>query len=75
MASDFKTGPRIKDPELLRRFRLEMHGTLCWDCDMRPGIHVHHRKFRGRGGDDVPENLVWLCGSCHDEAHNIRSVW
>jgi hypothetical protein len=23
----------------------------------------------------VPENLVWLCGACHDEAHGVRGIW
>jgi 5-methylcytosine-specific restriction endonuclease McrA len=75
VSSDFKTAKRVRDPEALRRFRLEHAGTLCWFCAMRPGIHVHHRIHRSQGGGDVPENLVWLCGACHDEAHHIRSEW
>jgi 5-methylcytosine-specific restriction endonuclease McrA len=75
VSSDFKIGTRIRNPDLLRKFRLEHVNELCWDCDMRPGIHIHHRIHRSQGGGDVPENLVWLCGRCHDEAHNIRSHW
>jgi 5-methylcytosine-specific restriction endonuclease McrA len=29
-----------------------------------------HVVGRGAGGDDVPENLAWLCGACHHDLHN-----
>lgn len=70
-----KPSKRIKDPELLRRFRLENAGEPCWACERHTGIHVHHVKFRSQGGDDAKDNLRWLCGSCHDTLHGIRSVW
>jgi 5-methylcytosine-specific restriction endonuclease McrA len=73
--SDFRPSKRMRDPEALKRFRLENAGTLCWFCDLKPGIHVHHRIHRSQGGGDVPENLVWLCGACHDEAHGVRGIW
>ena len=73
MTSDFKKRPRIKDPELLKRFRLEHVFEPCEICEMRPGTQVHHRNFRSRGGDDVEENLQWICIHCHQEAHGIRS--
>jgi 5-methylcytosine-specific restriction endonuclease McrA len=76
MGADFKEGPRVKDPDLLRRFRLDHQYELCSMCAMRPGHHIHHRIHRSQGGGDTPDNLVWLlCGSCHDEAHGIRSIW
>lgn len=31
---------------------------------------VHHLKFRSLGGDDKIENLMGLCRTCHDKAHN-----
>lgn len=71
----WKPTPRVKDPNLLRAFRLEHLGEPCERCELRPGIHAHHKIFRSRGGDDAIENLAWLCGSCHDEEHGIRSVW
>jgi 5-methylcytosine-specific restriction endonuclease McrA len=74
MPSDWKTAPRVRDPEALRRFRLEQENELCWMCDMRPGVHVHHRIHRSQGGGDTPDNLVWLCLNCHSEQHGIRVV-
>jgi 5-methylcytosine-specific restriction endonuclease McrA len=73
--ADFKSAKRVRDPEALKRFRQEQQYELCWGCSMRPGIHVHHRIHRSQGGGDVPENLVWLCGACHDSAHGIKSEW
>ena len=75
MPSDFKSESRVRDPDLLRLFRLEHFGEPCDACELRPGVHVHHKIFRSQGGGDVNENLQWLCGSCHDQAHGIRSVW
>lgn len=74
MVSDFKSGPRVRDPEALKRFRQENLYELCWMCGMRPGVHVHHRVKRSQGGSDVPENLVWLCIACHSDAHGIHVV-
>jgi hypothetical protein len=33
------------------------------------GLHRHHVIPRGRGGQDVPENLVWLCAFHHQWTH------
>ena len=72
---DPKPRRRIKDPKLLKRFRMEHHGEPC-DVDGcgRQGIHVHHTIFRSQGGPDLESNLVWLCGFHHDEAHGIRRI-
>jgi hypothetical protein len=66
LASDFKDGPRIKDPELLRQAHWAFDEcVICGKID----ISIHHVLPRGQGGDDVWENLVPLCGSgthgCH----------
>ena len=66
---------RVKDPDLLREFRMQHIWEPCEVCELRAGIHVHHRVHRSQGGGDEWENLQWLCGSCHDQAHGIRSVW
>jgi len=35
-------------------------------------LHEHHKRPQGYGGEkDDPENLVWLCGSCHDLVHRL----
>jgi hypothetical protein len=33
------------------------------------GQHAHHRLPRGRGGDDNPENGLWVCWEAHDWIH------
>lgn len=69
-AEDFKEGPRIKDPELMRRAHWAFD-----ECVICGGVNIsiHHILPRGGwcgvAGDDVWENLVPLCGSgttgCH----------
>lgn len=31
--------------------------------------HIHHRKYRTRLGTNHPDNLLHLCGGCHDFIH------
>lgn len=55
---------RIVDEDLLALVR-----TLpCMACGITPS-HAHHLTTRGAGGDDVPENLMPLCGEHHAEMH------
>jgi hypothetical protein len=58
--NDPKPEPRIKDQYAMHLFRLEHLGEPCQFCEMRPGVDAHHRTFRSQGGDDTPDNLVWL---------------
>jgi hypothetical protein len=68
--TDFKSGPRIVDPELMRQAHWAFDEcVICGGID----ISIHHIIPRGGWcnvlGDDVWENLVPLCGSgthgCH----------
>lgn len=70
--SDFKDGPRIVDPALLK----QAHWAFdeCVVCG-KINVSIHHVLPRGGwcgiAGDDVWENLVPLCGSgthgCHGD--------
>lgn len=71
---DLRPPARVRDIHALSAFRLEHLGEPCEECELRAGIHVHHKVFRSRGGGDLPSNLAWLCGVCHDAAHGIRRV-
>lgn len=61
---------RIRDPDALRRFKLEHLHEPCWVCELRPGTDAHHIVFRSRGGDDSPDNLILCCRSCHRDFHS-----
>lgn len=71
MPTDWKPPKRVKDLAELKRFRLNHLHEPCFDCEMRPGVHVHHIRFRSQGGSDTPDNLVWLCRPCHDKRHGL----
>ncbi len=62
------------DPEAIVRFRLRMLGEPCEVCELRPGAHVHHVKFRSRGGDDVEENFLWVCVECDSDHGSLPNV-
>jgi 5-methylcytosine-specific restriction endonuclease McrA len=73
MPPDPKPPKRIRDTEVLRRFRLENLGLPCEVCELRPGSQVHHKVFRSQGGNDEAGNLLWVCHLCHDDIHAGRT--
>jgi 5-methylcytosine-specific restriction endonuclease McrA len=65
--------PRLRlDPELyewLREQVLRRDGWRCQSCGSKFNLEVHHKEFRGQGGDDSEENLITLCAQCHSLIH------
>ncbi len=60
------------DPELYDRLRqqvLRRDSWRCQSCGSRSNLEVHHKEFRGQGGQDSEENLITLCASCHSLVH------
>jgi len=60
---------------ILRACILERDGHRCRECGRTAAygatwIEVHHRRPVSAGGSHRPWNLVALCKSCHDQAHN-----
>jgi 5-methylcytosine-specific restriction endonuclease McrA len=53
---------------------MERDGTCLWGMIHHDGcsgrLHMHHIKFRGRGGDDTMGNLITLCARHHQQAHD-----
>jgi hypothetical protein len=41
----------------------------CVRCGNDWGLHRHHRRLKGQGGEDCPCNLIILCKWCHQWAH------
>ncbi len=65
--------PRFRlDPEsyrLLRQAVLQRDRWRCQSCGSVEGLEVHHIISRGQLGDDVEDNLITLCWSCHRKTH------
>jgi 5-methylcytosine-specific restriction endonuclease McrA len=51
-----------------RQVALDRAGGFCEDCGTRDSLEVHHRTYV-RKGAERPEDLVAVCGDCHDERH------
>lgn len=50
----------------------------CVGCTLYRGpewLDAHHVYGRDLGGDDVVENLVPLCRTCHDDLHDHAPGW
>lgn len=48
-----------------------MDVILCEFCG-KVAQDIHHIKLRSQGGGHEYENLIALCGNCHDKAHGKR---
>lgn len=62
---------RIGDPhwEQVRNARLEMAGHRCEMCNASGGtLHAHHRTY-ARQGQELVEDVIMLCRSCHGLFH------
>jgi 5-methylcytosine-specific restriction endonuclease McrA len=49
---------------------LERDAWRCQMCGSMQQLQVHHQKFRSQSGNDVEQNLITLCASCHAEIHS-----
>lgn len=62
-----------RDPYLtLRKHVLERDGWRCQRCGRLNELHVHHIDPRSQLGEDVEENLITLCASCHQVIHSQK---
>lgn len=51
-------------------------GNRCTSCkESKPRLHIHHIDYSGNPGvfhftsNNRPDNLITLCGSCHQKRH------
>lgn len=67
MFPDPKPPRRQRDRKLLTQLHLAR--GECALCQTGFQLQLHHKRRRSQGGDDTPENLVWLCLACHARLH------
>jgi len=60
-----------REYEQLRQRVLRRDGWRCQFCGSMTNLEVHHQQFRSDSGEDVAENLITLCTSCHSAMHSI----
>src|ERR1022692_3604553 len=65
--------PRLLlDPVSYRRLCQQVRerdGWRCQKCGSSHDLQVHHILPRSKLGDDVAENLITLCNTCHCRVH------
>lgn len=72
--SNLKRKPRKASPAMkrARSLAVERAEGLCearWTGCSARGEHAHHIRRRSQGGEDVVENLLIVCQSCHGAIH------
>lgn len=50
-----------------------LRGQQCEMCGRTTALQVHHLTYDRYGGNEVPEDLIILCGNCHMRIHGLRS--
>jgi len=48
--------------------------SCCAECGVTSMLQLHHRRAIREGGTHRLDNLVFLCGACHSEAHGGRRL-
>ena len=71
-AEDYRNYLRSDQWASLRKLVLDRASGQCELCGVRPPQDVHHIRYPKRFDDDHPDNLLALCGKCHEKQHGIR---
>ena len=58
-----------KEYRIIRQQVLGRDGWRCQECGAMENLEVHHIKRRSQLGDDMMQNLITLCVSCHGKCH------
>ena len=54
----------------IKKYILARDKYTCQICKKKnTPLHVHHIKFKSKGGTDQPGNLITLCDKCHMDLH------
>jgi 5-methylcytosine-specific restriction endonuclease McrA len=56
----------------LHRVILRRDSWRCQVCGTMLHLEVHHQQFRSHSGEDLEENLITLCHSCHSAEHSLE---
>lgn len=58
--------------EKKRQFRLTRDWPICFKCGAWDvPMDVHHLTYARFGGDELMEDLEYVCRPCHDEIHKV----
>lgn len=58
-----------------RMAALKRDGYRCVNCGGTTNLQAHHKKHRKIAGSDRNDrlnNLITLCGDCHEHEHSVR---
>jgi 5-methylcytosine-specific restriction endonuclease McrA len=69
--------PSPVDQNISEQTRLDVLKRDNWRCQVCGNLQqleVHHLLFRSHGGEDLEENLITLCHSCHSALHGRRNL-
>lgn len=58
--------------QAVRKKRLEIDGYRCSVCGLADNLNVHHLSYKNLGAEDIENDLVTLCHSCHATLHRVK---
>lgn len=68
-ASEYEKYLRSNHWRTLRGKALERDGYKCCQCGSTFPLHVHHKRYRPKLTDCVMDDVLTLCGPCHEKEH------
>lgn len=67
---DYKDYLQTKEWKEKSKAIRQFYGNRCALCNSSKNLNVHHRTYKNRG-NELPEDLILLCNSCHKKFHGI----
>jgi 5-methylcytosine-specific restriction endonuclease McrA len=55
-----------------RFWKSKLHHYKCYVCEAKQNLQVHHKSYK-RIGKEKLNDLVLLCGNCHNETHQLEA--
>lgn len=52
------------------KVRKRAHYQMCWLCDSKQNLEIHHRSYKWIGTKDAMRGLVAVCRDCHQRIHD-----
>ena len=43
----------------------------CCICGIKENLELHHKKPLSYGGEEILNNIIYLCSNCHKNIHKI----
>lgn len=58
-----------------REERIKKDNNTCRMCGKTTDAQVHHKTYVNIGAEDIDNDLITLCKTCHKKLHEVQNKW